>query len=164
MENKRKPIDVIIMIVLATLVIAMAVFTVTRETANQEIILMEIYKSAGPDTSTSSPNHYYIYQNTNVIGIRSSNFNNTSGKSTNNLTKKEINQDLIDNLKNSLEEYIRKNPSMNSNLYINERYTIEYDARTIIVPNPGIVINFDLEPEQYSFYYTVDTFINNIKN
>ena len=97
-KNKKniKISDVIILIVLISLVIMMAIFTTTRETGSEEIILMEIYKSAGPDTSTASPNHYYVYANTNVVGIRLSNFNNSPGQSSNNLTKKQVNQDLID--------------------------------------------------------------------
>ena len=163
-KRKIKVFDVIIFIILAALVATMVVFTSTRETGNQEIILMEIYKSAGPETSTSTPNHYYIYENTNVIGIRSSNFDNSSGQASNNVTKKEINQDLIDTLKNSLEEYIGKNLNINTGFYTNERYTIEYNGKTVTVPNPTVAAALGLDSNDYSFYNTVDSFINTIKN
>lgn len=158
-EKGRRPIDVIIMIILASLVIVMAVFTATRQTANQEIILMEVYKSAGPNTSTASMNHYYIYSNTNSVEIR-----NANSDGSNTIVTKEINQDLIDNLRMALDEYIRQNPSINTSFYINERYTIEYNGTSIIVPNPSVAVALGFDSDEYTFYNTVDNFINTINN
>lgn len=165
-KNKRKIKihDIIIAVVLVIAIATMVFFTSTRETGNQEIVLMEIYKSAGPNTSTASPNHYYIYDNTNVVGIRNSNFDNSSGQASNSITKKEISQELIDNFKVSLEEYISKNFSINTGFYINERYTIEYNGKTLIVPNPDVAQTLQLDENNYSFYYIVENFISTINN
>lgn len=165
MKKKNiKALDIIILIILAALVIAMATFTVTRQTSNQEIILMEIYKSAGPDTSTLLANHYYIYENTNTVGIRTSNYDEAAGNSSNTVAKKDIEQDLIDSFKKSLEEYISENPSINTSFYINERYTIEYNGSSIIVPNPTVAGLLGFDPNEYTFYNTVESFINSITN
>ena len=157
-KKNKKTIDMIILIVLASLVVIMAIFTITREAGNQEIILMEIYKSAGPDTSTASMNHYYIYSNTNTIKIRS------SSNGSNTTVAKEISQDSIDSFKNALDEYIGQNPYINTSFYTNERYTIEYNGATVIVPNPSVATALGYDSSPYSFYNTVESFINNIKN
>lgn len=161
LKNKKdkKIIDMIIMLILAALVITMSVFAATRQASNQEIILMEIYKSAGPETSTASMNHYYIYSNTNVIEIRSS---NPDGSNTT-LTR-EISQDSIDNLANALDEYITQNPTINTSFYINERYTIEFNGKSITVPNPSVSSLLGYDSSEYVFYNTVDDFINSINN
>ena len=165
-KNKReiKAHDFILAIILVIIVGTMVFFTSTRETGNQEIILMEIYKSAGPNTSTSNPNHYYIYGNTNVVGIRNSNFDNSAGQASNNLTRKKINQDLIDNFKIALEDYIAKNLSINTGFYINERYTIEYNGKSVVVPNPIVANALGFDQNDYSFYNTVENFITQINN
>lgn len=160
MEKKQKNkkdkriIDVIVMLILAGLVISMSVFAATREASNQEIILMEIYKSSGPETSTASINHYYIYSNTNTVEIRSS---NTS------VTKK-ISQDSIAALTNSLNEYISQNPTINTAFYINERYTIEFNGTSITVPNPDVSTLLGYDSSKYYFYNIVEEFINTINN
>lgn len=162
MEKKskdKKTVDLVVILILIVLVLIMIVFTATRETANQEIILMEIYKSAGPNTSTASMNHYYIYQNTNTVKIRSSN-----PDGSNVISSKDISQDLIDNLKNALDEYISKNPTINTSFYINERYTIEYGGNSTIVPSPSVAGLLGYDSTQYTFYNTVEEFINNINN
>ncbi len=163
MENNvkkdRKKIDFIILIILILLVALMSIFTVTRQTSNQEIILMEIYKCAGPETSTASMTHYYIYANTNTIGIRNSN-----SDGSNNIISKDIEQSLINDLKTALEDYISKSPTINTSFYINERYTIEYNGKSIIVPNPSVAGLLGYDSAQYSFYNIVDDFINRINN
>lgn len=158
-KNGRRPVDIISMVLLAVIVISMAIFTATRNTDSQEIILMEIYKSAGPDTSTAAMNHYYIYSNTNSVGIRNG---NTDG--SNNISSKEIEQNSIDDFKSALDTYINKNVTINTSFYINERYTIEYNGKTIIVPNPSVAQMLGFDSSEYSFYYTVDNFINLINN
>lgn len=158
-KKNKKTIDMIIMIILVALVIAMVAFTITRETANQEIILIEIYKSGGPNTSTASINHYYIYANTNIVEIRTS---NSDGSNT--TVSKDVSQDLINNLKNALDEYISKNPTINAGFNINERYTIEYNGASIIIPNPSVAELLGYDSNKYNFYNTVDNFINNINN
>lgn len=158
-KKDKKVIDVIVMLILAGLVIAMSVFAATREASNQEIILMEIYKSAGPETSTASMTHYYIYSNTNTVEIRSS---NSDGSSTS--VTKEVSQDSIDNLTTALNEYISQNPTINTSFYINERYTIEFNGKSIAVPNPSVSSLLGYDSSEYVFYNTVEDFINNINN
>jgi len=158
-KKGRRPIDIIIMLILAAIVIAMAIFTITRQTGNQEIILMEIYKSAGPDTSTAAMNHYYVYENTDYIGIRNA---NTDG--SNNIITKEITRESIDNLKTALDKYISENPTINNGFYINESYTIEYNGKSIIVPNPSVAALLGYDASEYTFYNSVDSFINDINN
>lgn len=158
MKKERKVTDLIIILILAAIVIVMICFTLTRETGNQEVILMEIYKCAGPQTSTDAMEHYYIYQNTNTIKIRNSN------KDGSNATiSREVTQDLINNLQNSLDEYISQNPTMNTGFNINERYAIEYNGKTIIVPNPSVATLLGYNANEYVFYNTVETFINKVK-
>ena len=149
--------DLIITLILVILVIVMILFTASRNTGNQEILLMEVYKSAGPNTSTDSTEHYYIYSNTNIIKIRSSETSNAP-------QTKEINQDLIDNFKQSLDEYISKNVSMNSVFNINEHYTIEYNGKIVVVPNPSVATLLGYNGNDYTFYHSIDNFINGIKN
>ena len=156
-NNSRKPIDGIILLILIVLVSIILIFTLTRETSNQEIILMEIYKCAGPNTSTNSMAHYYLYENSNTIKIRNS---NPDGSNT--TVSKEVNKDLITNLKNALDEYINQNPTINTSFYINERYTIEYNGNTVTVPNPSVVSLLGFDSEKYIFYNNIETFINNI--
>lgn len=158
-SNNKKAIDGIILLILIILVSIMLIFTITRETSNQEIILMEIYKCAGPNTSTDSMEHYYIYQNTNTIEIRNSN-----PDGSNSTISKDISQESIDNLQKSLDEYISQNPTINTSFYINERYTIEYNGNTITVPNPSVVSLLGFDPEEYIFYNEVESFINSINN
>jgi len=158
-KKDKKIIDIIIFIVLAALVILMAIFTITRKTANQEIVLMEIYKCAGPNTSTASMSHYYVFSNTSTVKIRDS---NSDGSIT--TVRKAINQDLIDNFKKALDEYISTNPSMNTSFYTNERYAIEYESKTIIVPNPTVANNLGFDGTEYTFYNTVENFINTMSN
>lgn len=158
-KKDRKAIDGIVLLILIILVTIMLIFTMTRQTANQEIILMEIYKCAGPNTSTDSMEHYYIYQNTNTIKIR-----NANPDGSNSTISKDINQESIDSLQKSLDEYINQNPIINTNFYINERYTIEYNGNSIIVPNPSIVTTFECSPEDYTFYNEVELFMNSINN
>lgn len=155
----KKYIDMVIMILLVAIILVMIIFTATRETANQEIILMEIYKSAGPDTSTATMNHYYIYQNTNTIKIRSSN-----ADGSNNTISKEISEDLINNFKKSLDEYIISNPTIASNFYINERYTIEYNGKSTIVPNPSVANLLGYDSNPYLFYNTVENFTKSVSD
>lgn len=154
-KKDKKAIDFIIIIILSLLVITMIIFTITRQTANQQIILMEIYKCAGPETSTASMSHYYIYANTNTIEVR-----NANSDGSNTIASKEIEQHLIGNLKSSLDEYISKNPTINTSFYINERYTIEYNGKSIIVPNPMVAGTLGFDSTQYEFYNTIDNFIN----
>lgn len=156
-NNSGKPIDGIILLILIVLVSIILIFTLTRETSNQEIILMEIYKCAGPNTSTNSMAHYYLYENNNTIKIRNS---NPDGSNT--TVSKEVNKDLITNLKNALDEYINQNPTINTSFYINERYTIEYNGNTVTVPNPSVVSLLGFDSEKYIFYNNIETFINNI--
>lgn len=157
-NNKgNKIIDVIIFLFLLALVAVMVVFTLTRGTDKQQSILMEIYKSGGTNGSNSM-DHYYIYSNTNIIKIR--NFN--SG--TNAITTKEISQNLIDNFKQSLDEYITQKPYIHSNFYQNERYTIEYNGASLAIPNPSIATALGYDASEYSFYNIIDNFINSIKN
>lgn len=156
-KKEKKIIDIIVIFILASLVIAMSIFAATREASNQEIILMEIYKSAGPETSTASMNHYYIYSNTNTVEIRSSN-----SDGTNTITTKEISKDSIDNLTTKLNEYISQNATINTSFYINERYTIEFNGKSIIVPNPSVSTLLGYDSSEYIFYNTIDDFINNI--
>ena len=156
-KKDKKAIDGIILLILIVLISVMLVFTMTRKTSNQEIILMEIYKCAGPDTSTDSMEHYYLYENINTIKIRNSN-----PDGSNSIISKDVNKDSIDNLQKALDAYISKNPTINTSFYINERYTIEYNGNTIIVPNPSIVSLLGFDPEEYIFYNEVETFINNI--
>lgn len=158
-KKEKKIIDIIVIFILASLVIAMSIFAATREASNQEIILMEIYKSAGPETSTASMNHYYIYSNTNTVEIRSSN-----SDGTNTITTKEISKDSIDNLTTKLNEYISQNATINTSFYINERYTIEFNGKSIIVPNPSVSTLLGYYSSEYIFYNTIDDFINNINN
>lgn len=158
-KKDKKTIDFIIIIVLSLLVITMIIFTITRQTSNQQIILMEIYKCAGPETSTASMNHYYIYANTNTIEVR-----NANSDGSNTTVSKEIEQNLIDNLKSSLDEYTSKNPTINTSFYINERYTIEYNGKSIIVPNPSVANLLGYDQTEYAFYNTVENFINSINN
>ena len=161
MKNKKekKLIDLIVMLVLAALVIAMSIFASTREASNQEIILMEIYKSAGPETTAASMTHYYIYANTNTVEIRIS---NSEGSNTS--TTKEISQDSIRNLTNALNEYISQNPTINTGFYINERYTIEFNGKSITVPNPSVSTLLGYDSSEYIFYNTVEDFINSLNN
>lgn len=156
-KKDRKAIDGIILIILICLVVAMTVFASTRETSNQEIILMEIYKSAGPETSTATMNHYYIYSNTNSVDIRIS---KSDGSHT--TLSKTISKEVINNFENSLNQYISENPTINSSFYINERYTIEYNGNSIVVPNPTVSELLGFDSSKYTFYNTVDEFINNI--
>ncbi len=158
-KKDKKAIDFIIIIALSLLVITMIIFTITRQTTNQQIILMEIYKCAGPETNTASMSHYYIYTNTNSIEIR-----NASSDGSNKTISKEVDQSLIDNLKLALNEYITKNPTINTSFYINERYTIEYNGKSIIVPNPSVANLLGYDQKEYTFYNTVENFINNINN
>ena len=158
-KKEKKMLDMIIMLILIVLVLAMALFTLTRETSNQKIILMEIYKSAAPSESTILKTHYYVYENTNMIEIRNANSNGS-----NSISSKDISQDLIDNFKNSLEEYINKNITINSSFYTNERYTIEYHGASIIVPNPSVVSALGFDSNDYAFYNTIEAFINSINN
>lgn len=158
-KKDKKLIDIIVMIILAVLVIAMSVFAATREASNQEIILMEIYKSAGPETSTTSMTHYYIYANTNTVEIRNSNPDGSNTSIT-----KEISQDSINNLTIALNEYISQNPTINTSFYINERYTIEFNGKSITVPNPSVSTLLGYDSSEYVFYNTVEDFINNIDN
>ncbi len=158
-KKDKKAIDFIIIIALSLLVIMMIIFTITRQTANQQIILMEIYKCAGPETSTSSMSHYYIYANTSTVEIRNSN-----SDGSNNTTSKEVEKSLIDNLKTALDEYISKNPTINTSFYINERYTIEYNGKSIIVPNPSVANLLGYDQTEYTFYNTVENFINSTSN
>ncbi len=158
-KKDRKAIDGIVLIILIVIVAAMSVFASTRETSNQEIILMEIYKSAGPETSTASMNHYYIYSNTNTVEIR-----NTNPDGSHTTVTKDISKEAIDQLKNSLNQYISENPTVNTSFYINERYTIEFNGKSIIVPNPSVSELLGFDSSEYTFYNTVDEFINNINN
>lgn len=158
-QKDKKLIDLIVIIILVVLVAVMAIFTATRETSNQEIILMEIYKSAGPETSSASMNHYYIYSNTNTVEVRSS---NPDGSNT--TVSKEVSRDSIENLQNALNEYISLNPTINTSFYINERYTIEFNGKTITIPNPSVTSLLGYDSTQYTFYNIVDAFINNINN
>ena len=156
-KNDKKAIDGIIFLILILLVAIMLIFTLTRKTSNQEIILMEIYKCAGPDTSTNSMKHYYLFENSNTIKIRNS---NPDGSNT--TISKEINKELITNFKNALDEYINQNPTGNTSFYINERYTIEYKGTTVTIPNPSVVSLIGFDSEKYVFYNDVELFINNI--
>lgn len=158
-KKDKKIIDVIVLLILVCLVIAMSIFAATRETSNQEIILMEIYKSAGPNTSAASMNHYYIYSNTNSVEIRSSSSNGSSTTIT-----KEVSKDSIDNLTTALNEYISQSATINTSFYINERYTIEFNGKSIIVPNPSVSTLLGYDSSEYAFYNTVDNFINSINN
>lgn len=158
-KKDKKIIDLIVMIILVILVVAMSVFAATRETSNQEIILMEIYKSAGPETSSASMSHYYIYSNTNTVEIRNS---NPDGSNT--TVSKEISQDSIDDFQKSLNDYITQNPTINTSFYINERYTIEFNGKSITVPNPSVTSLLGYDSSPYTFYNTVEEFINNINN
>lgn len=158
MKKEHKIIDLIIILILTAIVIVMVCFTLTRETGNQEVILMEIYKCAGPQTSTDEMEHYYIYQNTNTIKIRNSNKDGS-----NNTISKEVSQDLITSLQNNLDEYISQNPTMNTGFNINERYAIEYNGKTVIVPNPSVAALLGYDAYEYNFYHTVENFINTIK-
>ena len=158
MKKERKIIDLIIILILTAVVVVMVYFTLTRETGNQEVILMEIYKCAGPQTSTDEMEHYYIYQNTTTIKIR-----NSSKDGSNNTISKEVSQDLITSLQNSLDEYISQNPTMNTGFNINERYTIEYSGKTVVVPNPSVASLLGYDSNEYSFYHIVENYINNIK-
>ena len=156
-KNDRKVIDIIILLILIFLVLIMITFTISRNTSNQEILLMEIYKSAGPNTSTNSMEHYYLYENSNTIKVRTS---NPDGSNT--TISKEISQELINSLKESLDAYINQNPTINTSFYINERYTIEHNGNTITVPNPSIVSLLGFDSEKYIFYNEIESFINNI--
>lgn len=158
-KKDRKIIDLILMIALVILVAIMSVFAATRETSNQEIILMEIYKSAGPETSSASMSHYYIYSNTNTVEIRS-----TNPDGSNNTKSIEVSKDSIDNLQNALNDYIVKNPTINTSFYINERYTIEFNGKSITIPNPSVTSLLGYDSSQYTFYNTVETFINSLSN
>ena len=156
-KNDKKAIDGIILLILIVLVSIILIFTLTRETSNQEIILMEIYKCAGPNTSTNSMAHYYLYENSNTIKIRNS---NPDGSNT--TISKEVNKDLITNLKNALDEYINQNPTINTSFYINERYTIEYNGSTVTVPNPAVVSLLGFDSQKYVFYNDIELFITNL--
>lgn len=156
-KKDRKAIDGIILLILIILVSVMLVFTITRETSNQEIILMEIYKCAGPNTSTNSMAHYYLYGNSNTIKIRNS---NPDGSNT--TISKEVNKDLISKLQNDLDEYISQNPTINTSFYINERYTIEYNGSTVTVPNPAVVSLLGFDSQKYVFYNDIELFITNL--
>ena len=156
-KNDKKAIDGIILLILIVLVSIILIFTLTRETSNQEIILMEIYKCAGPNTSTNSMAHYYLYENSNTIKIRNS---NPDGSNT--TVSKEVNKDLITNLKNALDEYINQNPTINTSFYINERYTIEYNGSTVTVPNPAVVSLLGFDSQKYVFYNDIELFITNL--
>ena len=158
-KKDRKTIDGIILLILIVLVSVILVFTMTRETSNQEIILMEIYKCAGPNTSTNSLEHYYIYENSTTIKIRNSN-----PDGSNNTISRDINIDSIAHFQKSLDTYISQNPTINTSFYINERYTIEYNGNTITVPNPSVVSLLGFDPEEYIFYNEVESFINSINN
>ncbi len=158
-KKEKKIIDLIILFILIALVFAITLFAITQETSNQKIVLIEIYKCAGPNISSSSMAHYYIYQNTNVVEIRNANSNGS-----NNIFSKTINQNLIDNFKNSLDEYIAKNPTINTGFHKNERYTIEYNGLSIIVPNPSVASSLGFDPNEYTFYSNVENFINTINN
>ena len=158
-KKEKKLIDLIVMLILAALVIAMSIFASTREASTQEIILMEIYKSAGPETSTASMTHYYIYANTNTVEIRNSNPDGTNTSQT-----KEISQDSITTLTNGLNEYISQNPTINTSFYINERYTIEFNGKSITVPNPSVSTLLGYDSSEYVFYNTVEAFINNLNS
>jgi len=161
-ENKTK--DTIIFIVLVILVILMAIFTFSRETGNQEVILMQIYKLAGPDSSTATQKHYYIYENTNTIEIRQSTIDNSTGKSINSNVEKEIDKNSIKSLETLLIEYINTKPSLNTAFDINERYIIEYNGTSIVVPNPEVANNLGYSNIAFDFYNDVENFINNIEN
>ena len=159
MKKRIKIIDLIIILVLAGIVISMFSFSLSRETGNQEIILMEIYKCAGPDTSTNSMEHYYIFENTSTVKIRNSN-----PDGSNSIIPKEFTQDVINNFQLALDEYIAKNVAINTGFYINERYTIEYNGKTVIVPNPSVANLLGYDSNEYIFYNTVENFINSINN
>jgi hypothetical protein len=156
-KNDKKAIDGIILLILIVLVSIILIFTLTRETSNQEIILMEIYKCAGPNTSTNSMAHYYLYENSNTIKVRNS---NPDGSNT--TVSKEVNKDLITNLQNALDEYINQNPIINTSFYINERYTIEYNGSTVTVPNPAVVSLLGFDSQKYVFYNDIELFITNL--
>lgn len=158
MKKRITIIDLIIILILSTIVIYMISFTLSRETGNQEMILMEIYKCAGPDTSTNLMEHLYIYKNTTNTTIRKSN-----PDGSNSTISKEIDKDLINNFQLALDEYIAKNAKMNSGFYINERYAIEYNGKTVIVPNPSVANLLGYDSNEYTFYNTVENFVNNIK-
>ena len=163
-KKEKKLTDLIVMLILIALVITMIIFTITRKSANQKIMLMEIYKSSGPSTSTSAPYHYYIYKNTNTVEIRSSINNLSTGDSTNSFLEKEFDENLINSLKNSLDEYIKNRPTINADLNLNERYIIEYNGNTIVVPNPEVAYNLDYDGTQFEFYNIVENFINTVSN
>jgi len=148
-----KKIDALVLLIVIAIISVIVIFTLTRQAANQETILMEIYKLAGPNSSTASPNHYYIYENSTNIEIRETNL----------FTRKEIDQTLIDNLKNSLETYIEQKPILNTDFNMNERYVIEYNGTTVVVPNPQVVNTLGHDGSQFTFYNTVENFINTIK-
>ena len=156
-NNKgNKIVDIIVFIILLILVGFMVVFTITRGTDTQQTLLMEIYKSGGTESSNSM-NHYYIYSNnTNVVKIR--NFNSGSNVTV----SKDIDQNLINNFKQSLDEYITQKPYINSDFYQNERYTIEYNGTSLAIPNPSVATALGYEASEYSFYNIVDNFINRI--
>lgn len=159
MKNRIKIMDLIIVLILVVIVICMITFASSRETGNQEIILMEIYKCAGPSTSSNTMNHYYVYNNTNTVKIRTSNADGSHSTSP-----KEINQDLIDEFKIELDKYISQSPIIYSGFNINERYAIEYNGKTVIVPNPNVAELLGYDSNQYIFYNDVDNFINIINN
>ena len=79
-----------------------------------------------------------------------------------NIIAKNINTDSIETFQKDLDRYISKNPTINTSFYINERYTIEYNGNTIIIPNPSVVSLLGFNPEEYTFYNEVETFINSI--
>ena len=161
-ENKTK--DTIIFIILLILVIIMVIFTFSREAGNQKVILMQIYKLAGPNSSTATQKHYYIYENINTIEIRQSTLDNSTGKSVNSNVEKEISQNSITSLETLLNEYINTKPSLNTAFDINERYIIEYNGSTIVVPNPEVANNLGYSHTAFDFYNDVENFINNIEN
>ena len=105
-KNDKKAIDGIILLILIVLVSIILIFTLTRETSNQEIILMEIYKCAGPNTSTNSMAHYYLYENSNTIKIRNS---NPDGSNTT-ISKEQLTNNLLHKV------YITE---INRNVYVN---------------------------------------------
>lgn len=163
-KKERKKTDLIVMLILIALVIIMIIFTITRKSANQRIMLMEIYKSSGPSTSKSSPYFYYIYENTNTIEIHSSTHDLSTGNSTNSSSEKELDQNLLNSLKNSLEEYIENRPTINADLNLNEKYIIEYNGNTIVVPNPEVARELGYDETQFIFYNVVENFINTVSN
>lgn len=120
---------------------------------------MEIYKSFNPESNTVATENYYIYENTNTINIKSSDSNGSF-----NTVSKNIDQKLINNFKEALDLYIKSATSLNTVFTLNERYTIKYNNTSLIVPNPSVATALGYDATQFSFYNTIEEFINNINN